>query len=159
MSSELKVDTISEKTSANGVAIDSVTLKDGAVVGAALTDYVETDVALTSSSGVIAVDLANGNTGSITVSENITDIDFTNVPTNGTSSFTMKVTQDGTGSRTMAINAITVNGGGNVTGLTPGAAGLTLSTGANDVDLVSFLFFDAGTPLINSLLDLSLIHI
>ncbi len=155
MSSELKVDTISEKTSANGVAIDSVTLKDGAVVGAALTDYVETDVALTSSSGVIAVDLANGNTGSITVSENITDIDFTNVPTNGTSSFTMKVTQDGTGSRTMAINAITVNGGGNVTGLTPGAAGLTLSTGANDVDLVSFLFFDAGTPLINSLLDFS----
>ena len=155
MSSELKVDTISEKTSANGVAIDSVTLKDGAVVGAALTAYVETDVALTSSSGVIAVDLANGNTGSITVSENITDIDFTNVPTNGTSSFTMKVTQDGTGSRTMAINAITVNGGGNVTGLTPGAAGLTLSTGANDVDLVSFLFFDAGTPLINSLLDFS----
>ena len=155
MSSELKVDTISEKTSANGVAIDSVTLKDGAVVGAALTDYVETDVALTSSSGVIAVDLANGNTGSITVSENITDIDFTNVPTNGTSSFTMKVTQDGTGSRTMAINAITVNGGSNVTGLTPGAAGLTLSTGANDVDLVSFLFFDAGTPLINSLLDFS----
>ena len=155
MSSELKVDTISEKTSANGVAIDSVTLKDGAVVGAALTDYVETDVALTSSSGVIAVDLANGNTGSITVSENITDIDFTNVPTNGTSSFTMKVTQDGTGSRTMAINAITVNGGGNVTGLTPGAAGLTLSTGANDVDLVTFLFFDAGTPLINSLLDFS----
>ena len=155
MSSELKVDTISEKTTANGVAIDSVTLKDGAVVGAALTDYVETDVALTSSSGVIAVDLANGNTGSITVSENITDIDFTNVPTNGTSSFTMKVTQDGTGSRTMAINAITVNGGGNVTGLTPGAAGLTLSTGANDVDLVSFLFFDAGTPLINSLLDFS----
>jgi hypothetical protein len=55
----------------------------------------------------------------------------------------------------MAINAITVNGGGNVTGLTPGGAGLTLSTGANDVDLVSFLFFDAGTPLINSLLNFS----
>ena len=28
MASEIKVDTISEKTSANGVAIDSVTLKD-----------------------------------------------------------------------------------------------------------------------------------
>jgi len=155
MSSELKVDTISEKTSANGVNIDSVTLKDGAVVGAALTDYVETDVAVTSTSGVIAIDLANGNTGSVTLSENITDIDFTNVPTDGTSSFTLKVTQDGTGSRTMAIDAITVNGGGDVTGLTPGAAGLTLSTGAADIDLVSFLFFDAGTPLINSLLDFS----
>jgi len=155
MASELKVDTVSEKTTGNGVTIDSVTLKDGAVVGAALTDYVETDVAVTSTSGVIAIDLANGNTGSITLSENITDIDFTNVPTDGTASFTLKVTQDGTGSRTMAINAITVNGGGNVTGLTPGAAGLTLSTGAADIDLVSFLFFDAGTPLINSLLDFS----
>ena len=154
MSSELKVDTISEKTSANGVAIDSVTLKDGAVVGAAFTDYVETDVAVTSAT-TLAIDLANGNTGSVTLGHNVTDIDFTNVPTNGTSSFTLKATQDGTGSRTMAINAITVNGGGNVTGLTAGGAGLTLSTGANDVDLVSFLFFDASTPLINSLLDFS----
>ena len=34
MASEIKVDTISEKTSANGIAIDSVTLKDG---GATLT--------------------------------------------------------------------------------------------------------------------------
>ena len=155
MSSELKVDTISEKTSANGVTIDSVSLKDGAVVGAELTDYVETDVAVTSTSGVIAIDLANGNTGSITLSENITDIDFTNVPTDGTSSFTLKVTQDATGSRTMAINAITVNGGSNVTAKTPGASGLTLSTGASDIDLLTFLFFDAGTPLLNSLLDFS----
>ena len=138
--SELNVNKITEYTSGNGVEFQG---------------YKETDVAVTSTSGVIAIDLANGNTGSITLSENITDIDFTNVPTNGTSSFTLKVTQDGTGTRTMAINAITVNGGGNVTGLTPGAAGLTLSTGAADIDLVSFLFFDAGTPLINLLLDFS----
>ena len=31
MSSEIKVDTISENTSANGVVIDSVTLKDGGI--------------------------------------------------------------------------------------------------------------------------------
>jgi hypothetical protein len=35
MSSEIKVDTISENTSANGVAIDSVTLKDGAFTATA----------------------------------------------------------------------------------------------------------------------------
>ena len=140
MSSELKVDNITEYTSGNAVELKA---------------YKETDVAVTSSSGVIAINLSNGNTGAVTLSENITDIDFTNVPTDGTSSFTLKVTQDGTGSRTMAINAITVNGGGNVTGLTPGAAGLTLSTGVADIDLVSFLFFDASTPLINSLLDFS----
>jgi uncharacterized RmlC-like cupin family protein len=154
MSSELKVDTISEKTSANGVTIDSVSLKDGAVVGAELTDYVETDVAITSGT-TLSIDLANGNTGSVTLGHNVTDIDFTNVPTDGTSSFTLKVTQDSTGSRTMAINAITVNGGSDVTAKTPGAAGLTLSTGASDIDLLTFLFFDAGTPLLNSLLDFS----
>lgn len=153
--SGLNVNQISKYSGTEITVSDNLNISDNTIKKASLQDYVETDVALTSSSGVIAIDLANGNTGSITVSENITDIDFTNVPTNGTSSFTMKVTQDGTGSRTMAINAITINGGGNVTGLTPGAAGLTLSTGANDVDLVSFLFFDAGTPLINSLLDFS----
>ena len=157
MSSELKVDTISEKTSANGVAIDSVTLKDGEVQNATITggtlkDYVETDVAL-SSAATLAIDLANGNTGSVTLGHNVTDIDFTNVPTDGTSSFTLKITQDGTGSRTMAINAITVNGGSDVTGLTPGNAGITLSTAAASVDIVTFLFFDAGTPLLNALLD------
>ncbi len=35
MSSELKVDTINEKTSASGVTIDGVLIKDGAVAGAA----------------------------------------------------------------------------------------------------------------------------
>jgi len=152
MSSELKVDTISEKTSANGVAIDSVTLKDGAVVGAAFTDYVETDVTVTSAT-TLAIDLANGNTGSVTLAHNVTDIDFTNVPANGTSSFTLKVTQDGTGSRTLAINKVTVNGGSEAVALTQGNAGITLSTAANSVDLVTFLFFDAGNPLVNALLD------
>tara|TARA_A100001391_G_scaffold160465_1_gene119142 strand:- start:1665 stop:2135 length:471 start_codon:yes stop_codon:yes gene_type:complete len=152
MSSELKVDTISEKTSANGVAIDSVTLKDGAVVGAAFTDYVETDVTVTSAT-TLAIDLANGNTGSVTLAHNVTDIDFTNVPANGTSSFTLKATQDGTGSRTLAINKVTVNGGSEAVALTQGNAGITLSTAANAVDLVTFLFFDAGNPLVNALLD------
>ena len=152
MSSELKVDTISEKTSANGVAIDSVTLKDGAVVGAAFTDYVETDVTVTSAT-TLAIDLANGNTGSVTLAHTVTDIDFTNVPANGTSSFTLKATQDGTGSRTLAINKVTVNGGSEAVALTQGNAGITLSTAANAVDLVTFLFFDAGNPLVNALLD------
>ena len=38
MASEIKVDTISEKTSANGVSIDSVTLKDGTVDGNGVSD-------------------------------------------------------------------------------------------------------------------------
>ena len=79
-----------------------------------LKDYAETDVAVTSGA-TLSIDLSAGNTGSVTLGHNVTDIDFTNVPTNGTSTFTLKVTQDGTGNRTMAINAVTVNGGGDVT--------------------------------------------
>ena len=64
-----------------------------------LKDYAETDVAVTSGA-TLSIDLSAGNTGSVTLGHNVTDIDFTNVPTNGTSTFTLKVTQDGTGNRT-----------------------------------------------------------
>ena len=40
MASEIKVDTISEKTSANGVTIDSVSLKDGAATLTYLTSSI-----------------------------------------------------------------------------------------------------------------------
>ena len=43
MSSEIKVDTISENTSANGVVIDSVTLKDGGVTATAASTITVTD--------------------------------------------------------------------------------------------------------------------
>jgi len=119
-----------------------------------LKDYSETDVAVTSSSGVISVDLANGNTGSITLTENITDIDFTNIPTSGVATFTLQITQDST-DRTVAINAVTVNGGGDVTAKTAGGAGFTMSTGSGAIDLVTFLFLDAGTPLLNALQNFS----
>ena len=146
--------TLTNKTLGAVTLSGAVTGGDQEISAVSFKDYAETDVAVTSGT-TLAIDLSAGNTGAVTLAHSVTDIDFTNVPTNGTSSFTLKVTQDGSGSRTMAINAITVNGGGDVTGLTAGASGLTLSTGANDVDLVTFLFFDAGTPLINALLDFS----
>ena len=137
------------------LAIDSaVAFADQTASAIVLKDYAETDVAVTSAT-TLAIDLANGNTGTVTLGHNVTDIDFTNVPTNGISTFTLQVTQDGTGSRTMAINAVTVNGGSHATAKTPGGSGLTLSTSAAKIDLLTFLFVDAGTPLLNSLLDFS----
>jgi len=134
----------------------AVTLNlDTTVSGITLTDYAETDVAVTSSSGVISIDLDSGNTGTITLTENITDIDFTNVPTNGVSSFTLQITQDASSAYTVAINAVTVNGGGDVTAKTAGGAGYTMSSTLSGIDLVTFLFVDAGTPLLNALQDFS----
>jgi len=137
---------------AGGTMTGAINAGDQEVSAVLLKDYAETDVAVTSAT-TLAIDLANGNTGSVTLAHNVTDIDFTNVPANGTSSFTLKVTQDGTGSRTLAINKVTVNGGSEAVALTAGNAGITLTTAANSVDLVTFLFFDAGNPLVNALLD------
>lgn len=139
-----------------GGATGAVTVNlDSTVASVALQDYSEVDVAVTSSSGVVAIDMNNGNTGSITLTENITDIDFTNVPANGVATFTLQITQHASSAKTVAINAVTVNGGGNVTAKTAGAAGYTVSSGANQIDLVTFLFLDAATPLLNALQNFS----
>lgn len=135
-----------------GTLSGNVAFGDNEASAVLLKDYAETDVAVTSAT-TLAIDLSAGNTGAVTLAHSVTDIDFTNVPANGTSSFTLKVTQDGTGSRTLAINKVTVNGGSEATALTAGNAGITLTTAANSVDLVTFLFFDAGNPLVNALLD------
>ena len=128
---------------------------DSTVTAISLQDYAEVDQAVTSSSGVVAIDLDSGNTGTITLTENITDIDFTNVPTNGVSTFTLQITQDASSAYTVAINAVTVNGGGDVTAKTAGGAGYTMSSTLSGIDLVTFLFVDAGTPLLNALQDFS----
>jgi len=120
-----------------------------------LKNYYETDVALTSSSGVVAIDLSAGNVGALTLTENVTDIDFTNVPTDGSASFMLKITQDASSAYTVAINAITVNGGSDVTGLTAGGAGYTMSATLGGVDVLTIMFLDAGTPLLNALQDFS----
>mgnify|MGYP003346237696 CR=1 FL=1 len=122
--------------------------------GLLLPNYNEKVQAVSSSSGVLAIDVLSGNVVTTTLTENITDIDFTNVPTNGVSSFTLQITQDST-DRTVAINAVTVNGGGDVTAKTAGGAGFTMSTGSGAIDLVTFLFVDAGTPLLNALQNFS----
>ena len=120
-----------------------------------IKDYAETDQSLSSTSGVVAIDLANGNTGTLTLTENVTDIDFTNVPANGVSTFTVQITQDASTAYTVAINAITINGGGDVTAKTAGGAGFTMSSTLSGIDLVTFLFVDAGTPLLNALQNFS----
>lgn len=147
--------TLSNKTLAATTLSGTLTGGDQEVNAVVLKDYAETDVALSSTSGVVAIDLANGNTGSITLTENVTDIDFTNVPTNGVSSFTLKVTQDAATAYTVAINAVTVNGGSDVTALTPGASGYDMTATLGAIDLVTFLFYDAGTPFMNFLQEFS----
>lgn len=133
---------------AGGTMTGAINAGDQEISAAVLKDYAETDVALSSSSGVVAIDLANGNTGSLTLTESVTDIDFTNVPTNGVSSFTVKVTQDASSAYTVAINDIDINAPTLTaqTAKTAGAGGFTMTATLSAEDLLFFLFFDAGTP-------------
>ena len=118
--------------------------------GLLLPNYNEKVQAVSSSSGVLAIDVLSGNVVTTTLTENITDIDFTNVPASGTCAITWIVTQDASSAYTVAINAVTVNGGGNVTAKTAGAAGFTMTSTLSKTDVVSILFVNAGTPYLNA---------
>lgn len=120
-----------------------------------LQNFYETDVALTSSSNAVSIDLANGNTGALTLTEDVSTIAFTNVPADGVATFTLKITQDASTAYNVAINGITVNGGSAVTAKTVGGGGFTMSSTLGGEDILSILFFDAGTPYLNALQDFS----
>ena len=141
--------TLTNKTLGAVTLSGAVTGGDQTMSAVVLKDYAETDADL-SSAVDLEINLANGNTGSVTLAHNVDDLHFTNVPTSGFATFTLIVTQDGTGSRTMDIDAVSVNGGGDVTAKTAGGAGLTLSTAAGSIDILTFLFKDAGTPFLFS---------
>jgi hypothetical protein len=82
------------------------------------------------------IDLENGNVHRIVLDQNTT-LTFSNPPATGTyGQFRLIVVQDGTGSRTITWPA-SVDWS---SGVAP-----TLSTGANDIDVLDFFTVDAGT--------------
>ena len=141
--------TLTNKTLGAVTLSGAVTGGDQTISAAVLKDYNETTQVITSQTD-LAIDLALGNTGTLTIATNVDDLHFTNVPASGVSTFTLIVTQDGTGSRTMDIDAVSVNGGGDATAKTAGGAGLTLSTAAGAIDILTFVFVGNTTPYLFS---------
>ena len=96
----------------------------------------EQSVALTSGAAV-TLDISLGSVFTITLAHNITSFTWSNPATSGdVSAFVLKVTQDGTGNRTIAFPAAVDFAGGTAP---------ELSTGANDVDVFVFFTVDGGT--------------
>jgi hypothetical protein len=94
-------------------------------------------VSATISSGALVVDLSKAIV-KVSLTENITTITFTNAPASGKSSSTLVVlTQDGTGSRTVAGTGF----------LTASGLGLSVSSAPNSVSLISFLSYDNTTTI------------
>ena len=126
MSSEIKVDTISENTSANGVVIDSVTLKDGGIKATGNVGIGETNpdnsIHITSNTPIIRFDESDvsqsyqiGSFGGIFAVYDNTD-----------SAFRFLLNGDGDLS----------TGGETAPDVDPG--GLTLNHGANDAKVLTF---------------------
>ncbi len=115
----------------------------GAVVGgdqimSAVThkDYAETCAENAAVTGTVSIDLNNGNVHSVTLTGNAT-LTFDNpVATGDSSSFTLIVKQDGTGSRTITWP-------GSVAWAA--ATAPTLTTTANKFDVLAFTTVDGGT--------------
>ena len=129
-------------TTLTGPTIAGATLS-GAVVGAdqimsAVThkDYAETCAENATVTGTVSIDLNNGNVHSVTLTGNAT-LTFDNpVATGDSSSFTLIVKQDGTGSRTITWP-------GSVAWAA--ATAPTLTTTADRFDVLAFTTVDGGT--------------
>jgi hypothetical protein len=119
MASELKVDTISEKTSNNTVQLGNTVSEDV--------------VAATSSSGTLTLNAAEGGFFTVALSENVTTWTISNLPSGRATVITVRFTQDSS-DRTVVS---TIN---STAAKTAAGAGWTMTTGSGKIDIVTVLF-------------------
>ena len=106
-----------------------------------LKTYSENVEALTIVGNAVTVDLSKAQTFTLTASDNITEFVVQNPPT-GSTSFTIKITQDSTGSRSVGIDTFKDNGGTTIPVYWPGGGVLPIVTPtAGRTDIYSFRTF------------------
>lgn len=98
--SQIQTDTINETTSAAGVTIDGLLIKDGGITNLALAGFKINHSALGTLTGgtggsAQALNLANHNSFSATISTATQEFTFTNVPTGQEFSFSLYLTNPG----------------------------------------------------------------
>ena len=114
---------------------------------ARLKSYHEAPVTLTSSSGIVNVDLSLGQTFTITTTENVLEFRAFNFSSNNATSFTIKVLQGAT-ARTVDIDDFKNEGAtASIPVYWPGGIVPTVTAAANAIDIYSFMTFDGGDTL------------
>ena len=119
MASEIKVDTISEKTANNTLKLSNTVSED--VVSA------------TSSSGTLTLNAAEGGYFTVALSENITTWTINNLPAGRLTVITVRFTQDSS-DRTVVT---TIN---SAAAKTAGGGVWTMTTGSGKIDIVTVLY-------------------
>jgi hypothetical protein len=108
------------------------------VAAASVTNLVSSGVVGLTDASTVAVDLSQGNYFKVTLGGNRTLGNPTN-PKNG-QQWTLEVTQDSTGNRTLAYSSTY----GFAHAGAPGITGITLTTNANYVDFIKFVYRNVG---------------
>lgn len=147
-------ETLANKTLSSATLANQMNADSQAIINLNLKGYFEQKQALSvDGSGNVNIDLSAGNTGELLLTSNVTGWVFTNVPNSGLSTFTLEITQDSTTPYTVATT-VSVNGAG-LTPKTAGGSGYSMTATVDAIDLVTFIFIDAGAPYINALQDFS----
>jgi hypothetical protein len=112
---------------------------------ARLKTYHEHVHAVTSSSNVVTLDLSEAQNFTLTVHEKVDQFTITNIPSEA-SAFTLKITQDSTGSHAVGIDTFKTSGGVDIPVYWPGGGVLPIVTPTADrTDIYSFKTFDGGS--------------
>ena len=98
------------------------------------------------SSNIVTIDLTKSQTFELTATNTVTKFVLQNIPS-GSSSFTIKNTQDATGTWYIAVDSFESQGGSVIPVYWPGGVVPVVSTAAAATDIYSFKTFDGGTTL------------
>jgi hypothetical protein len=109
-------------------------------------NYHEVVSALSISANVTTVNLNNANTFTLSATANVTHFTLTNIPS-GSTSFSILITQDSTGGRSIDIDDFRTSGGVAIPVYWPGGVVPTPTTTASRSDVYSFKTFDGGSSL------------
>ncbi len=113
----------------------------------ALSENVDTsDIDVSSGVGnyKVVLDLGNSSVFDLTLDNNVDKFELINIPTDG-GTFTIKLTQDTTGGRTVDIDDFNTNTPANIPVYWPGGVVPTMTSTASKTDIYSFKFFDGSS--------------
>ena len=103
--------------------------------------YSENVAALSIASNEVTVDLSEAQSFTLTASDDVNAFVLTNPPS-GSTSFTIKILQDSTGSRSVGIDTFKDTGGNSIPIYWPGGVVPIVTTTADKTDIYSFKTFD-----------------
>jgi hypothetical protein len=134
-------------TSSNNVGVGTATPRAKLdIEGAArFKTYSENVEALDISSNVVTIDLSLAQSFTLTVDDDVDYFTITNIPS-GSTSFSIKILQDGTGDRAVGIDTFKTSGGTAIPVNWPGGGVVPIMTQtASRADIYSYKTFDGGS--------------